>query len=85
MLPVTVTVFVFIPKDEKLKISPTEALIVYLPSKSVSVPFVVPCTTTLTPGKVVPSNLDVTVPEILFSCACTFNVKTIEKTAISIV
>ena len=39
----------FIPTKENVSTSPTEALIVYFPSKSVSVPRVVFCTTTLTP------------------------------------
>ncbi len=49
-------------------------LIEYLPSKSVSVPEVVPLIRTLTPGNV-PEESD-TVPETIFSCAkviCTTN------------
>ena len=54
--------------------SPAFALIVYLPSKSVSVPLAVLLLKTLTPGRA-PDASD-TVPDTVFSCAkviCTRN------------
>ena len=51
--------------NENSKISPDFASIVYFPSKSVSVPLLVPLITTFTPGNGCPSLLDVTLPDIL--------------------
>jgi hypothetical protein len=63
-------------------IVPPEAAIVkrYLPSESVTVPFVVPFSTTFTPGSDDPSSADVTLPETTRSCAqAALNTKTMEK------
>jgi hypothetical protein len=51
----------------------------YFPSESVTVPLVVPFTTTFTPGKDDPSSADVTLPVITLSCAHTLSTKQNEK------
>jgi hypothetical protein len=45
----------------------------------VTVPFVVPFRTTFTPGKVLPSSVEVTLPETVRSCAIAESTKTNEK------
>src|SRR5690606_34705233 len=52
--------------DEKTRISfELGTSMLYLPSRSVTAPVLVPFTTTVTPGKVSPLAWDVTVPETL--------------------
>ena len=51
------------------------AEIVNFPSASVTVPEVVPLTTTLTPGRAAPSSAVVTFPETVRSCAYEYSAK----------
>ena len=66
--PLTFTCLVFIPKEENSRISPFFTLIVYLPSKSVETPWVVPLMSTETPGKGL-LETSVTFPVTSYSCA----------------
>ena len=74
------------PKYLKTKTSPLFARIEYFPSKSVSVPLLVPFTDILTPGK--GPEFSVTVPETVLSCAneiCTINAKSSVKNPLNFV